>query len=405
MSGARRKANPSFIFSSLLGGGGRQLCPAATSLWTINHTPSLLSPHVRNKGRGGCYCRNIGLFFPHQIPYLIFLSLLASALLPPPETLKKTLRSLSLLLCVEVLRGSTEPQGRGWGGRVLCSMDSSVLAGSTTRPTIKAPCDLAVLRVRILLAQRLESVGRCAYHPFPQHVTAPSKRALVHTRRPVELSGVRLFRRLQDKAGQPHTRCGLQTGRVAQRTVVELAVLSQVHRTVQQRRVRVVARVDQLPREGVRRRQGESEVKLLQHVRLHRQHLVPRVGVRRDVHIVTHLRREHLLELCRDHHACTPQQLQLAFHHLPPRQVPVDQAHSQEKRLRPALVLQVNVHQPVDQDHAHLLRHLLLHTIHVVSCHHRVTLHLPQVPRHAREVASRALNILAPHRGRSTARR
>ena len=116
----------------------------------------------------------------------------------------------------------------------------------------------------------------------------------------------------------------------------------------------------------------------LDHLLLHAEDLLLRVGLVRDVDQVLELRRVDLLVLAREEQRRHADELQVRPLDGRPEQVAVDEVHREVQRLGHELELEVHLDQPVDEDRAHLLVDVRL-LPHVRRAHARLQLLLPEV--------------------------
>ena len=124
----------------------------------------------------------------------------------------------------------------------------------------------------------------------------------------------------------------------------------------------------------------------LDHLLLHAEDLLLRVGLVRDVDQVLELRRVDLLVLAREEQRRHADELQVRPLDGRPEQVAVDEVHREVQRLGHELELEVHLDQPVDEDRAHLLVDVRL-LPHVRRAHARLQLLLPEVDVPARVMA------------------
>ena len=124
----------------------------------------------------------------------------------------------------------------------------------------------------------------------------------------------------------------------------------------------------------------------LDHLLLHAEDLLLRVGLVRDVDQVLELRRVDLLVLAREEQRRHADELQVRPLDGRPEQVAVDEVHREVQRLGHELELEVHLDQPVDEDRAHLLVDVRL-LPHVRRAHARLQLLLPEVDVPARVIA------------------
>lgn len=132
----------------------------------------------------------------------------------------------------------------------------------------------------------------------------------------------------------------------------------QVHVVAERARMR---RLGEAPQKVDGQRAAHVELERFEDVPLHVEDLLLVVRVVGDVHKVTDLRRIQLL-VFRCHEQCGhADQLQILarrrFHHL---QIAIDDGDGHEERLLHERELHVHLVQPVDQNAAHLVRHLAL---------------------------------------------
>lgn len=102
------------------------------------------------------------------------------------------------------------------------------------------------------------------------------------------------------------------------------------------------------------------EIKLSKYILLHGQHLVLRTGVVSHVDVVLNSRGIDLLVLGCDDHCCNAKQLHLVPSNLPTCEESVNQVGRNVQRFSLKSELYLDVNQPVDQDHSHLLIDLAL---------------------------------------------
>jgi hypothetical protein len=131
--------------------------------------------------------------------------------------------------------------------------------------------------------------------------------------------------------------------------------------------------------EDVRGGHREVELERVEHVLLHGQDFVTRVGVVGDVDEVVHFGGPNLLVLGCQEHGGHAHQLQVLPGHALHAQVPVDEVGCQEQRLWHQLELQVHLNEPVDQNGAHLLVDVRLPR-HVICWHAALNLSLTVKP-------------------------
>ena len=139
----------------------------------------------------------------------------------------------------------------------------------------------------------------------------------------------------------------------------------------------------------------------LDHLLLHAEDLLLRVGLVRDVDQVLELRRVDLLVLAREEQRRHADELQVRPLDGRPEQVAVDEVHREVQRLGHELELEVHLDQPVDEDRAHLLVDVRL-LPHVRRAHARLQLLLPEVDVPVRVIAvsvmSRRHQVVLSHR-------
>ena len=133
----------------------------------------------------------------------------------------------------------------------------------------------------------------------------------------------------------------------------------------------------------------------LDHLLLHAEDLLLRVGLVRDVDQVLELRRVDLLVLAREEQRRHADELQVRPLDGRPEQVAVDEVHREVQRLGHELELEVHLDQPVDEDRAHLLVDVRL-LPHVRRAHARLQLLLPEVDVPVR-VMARECDVAATH--------
>lgn len=106
--------------------------------------------------------------------------------------------------------------------------------------------------------------------------------------------------------------------------------------------------------EGPRGGYGDLELEPAQDHLFHIQHLLSRVGVVSDVYAIPHLRGVNLFILAGDEKGRDAHQLKLAaVHVLQHAEAVYDMACQVQRRIR-ELEFKVDLHNPVDQDRAHL---------------------------------------------------
>lgn len=105
--------------------------------------------------------------------------------------------------------------------------------------------------------------------------------------------------------------------------------------------------------EAVGGRDGEVELKGVEHDALHSQDLLSGVSLVGDVNKVTHLRGVDLLVLGGDEHGGTADQLELGAGDSATLEESIDDVDGQVKRLFAELELEVDLDQPVDENLSH----------------------------------------------------
>lgn len=101
-------------------------------------------------------------------------------------------------------------------------------------------------------------------------------------------------------------------------------------------------------------RHREVELERVEHAHFHVEDFLGGLGLVRDLHEVTHLRRLDFLLLAGDEHAGHAHQLQLRAVHVGNGQVAVDGGNCEVKSFGQQLELEVDFNQPVNQNPTHL---------------------------------------------------
>merc|ERR1719336_1116170 len=122
---------------------------------------------------------------------------------------------------------------------------------------------------------------------------------------------------------------------------------------------------------------SDLEVQGIEYNRLQVEDLPLGIRVVSDVRELVRFGWVNLLELGRDVQGDHAQQLELLPRNWLDRQVAVDDVHGEEERFPPQVVLHVHLHQPIDQDGAHLVIDIGL-AVHVVRLRAHLLLEEPR---------------------------
>ena len=117
----------------------------------------------------------------------------------------------------------------------------------------------------------------------------------------------------------------------------------------------------------------DSKLELLQDVLLHLEKFILRVGMVRDVDIVSHTWRVDLLVLASDHHGSHTDELEVFSVNSDVTQVPVNKVDGEEESLRQESILDVHLDKPINQNLPHRLIYIVL-ILHVVRLWHALSL-------------------------------
>lgn len=127
--------------------------------------------------------------------------------------------------------------------------------------------------------------------------------------------------------------------------------------------------------ENIRGRHREVELQCVEHVLLHGQHLVTRIGIVWDVHEVVHFGSPDFFILRSQEHGGDSHELQILPGDALDAEVSIDQVGRQKQRLRHKLEFEVHFDEPVNQNGAHFLVDVRL-TRHVICWHATLNLRL-----------------------------